>query len=206
MHPRIYTYKITFKGVPYWYWGVHKEKVFRERYFGSPIRHKWAWEFYVPEVQILEVFPYTDEGWVEACEIEKRLIRPDLNNANCLNGNCAGVFSLEVVREGGKKHAEALHAEKDETGKSLHALRCLEKMHAKKDENGKSVQAAKGGAVTKLKTQKRVELTRIHDGEVFIFDSGRDAARAFGLHVCAFSRVCNGERKSVGGFMARYLA
>ena len=101
--PRIYIYKITFEGVPYYYYGVHKEKVFGEEYWGSPITHKWCWEFYTPKKQILEVFSYTDEGWLEAQEVEKRIIRPFFNTDKwCLNENCGGCISLEIYRKTGK--------------------------------------------------------------------------------------------------------
>jgi hypothetical protein len=49
MQPRIYTYKITFEEVPYYYYGVHKEKTFNEEYWGSPVTNKWCWEFYTPK-------------------------------------------------------------------------------------------------------------------------------------------------------------
>ncbi len=95
MKPRIYTYRITFEEVPHWYWGAHKEKFYKDGYLGSPITHRWMWEFYSPKIQILEVFPYTDSGWKECLSVERRLIRPDLNNPLCLNENCGGSFSLE---------------------------------------------------------------------------------------------------------------
>ena len=101
MQPRIYTYRITFEEIPHWYWGVHKEKKYDDGYLGSPITHKWMWEFYTPGVQILEVFPYTDEGWKEALRVEKRLIYPDLNNPLCLNEGCGCSPSLESSRKGG---------------------------------------------------------------------------------------------------------
>lgn len=101
MSPRIYTYKITFEGTPYWYWGVHKEKKFGEPYLGSPKTNKWVWDFYRPQIQILEVFPYTDEGWTEARLVERRLIKPDLNNLFCLNERCGGTVSLNVARKSG---------------------------------------------------------------------------------------------------------
>ena len=44
--------------------------------------------------------------------------------------------------------AAIVHAEKDETGKSLLGLKCAAVTHAEKDENGKSVNAVKGAAVT----------------------------------------------------------
>lgn len=170
MQPRIYTYKITFEEVPYWYWGSHKEKRFGELYLGSPITHKWLWDFYTPRIQILEFFPYTTEGWKEARLVEDRLIRPDLNNTLCLNEHYGGIMSLEVCSAGGRK----VHEEKDENGKSKHAVtmaaramelgvgvtaRAPEKMtrdgrkgaevgNAEKDELGRSVNAVKGAMAT----------------------------------------------------------
>jgi hypothetical protein len=113
-----------------------------------------------------------------------------------------------------------LHAEKDENGKSLHS----KKLHAEKDLDGKSLHAKKlgkaanakftkeekisigkkGGAAAKLVCQKKIELTRILDGEVFIFESVCDAARALNLSRGNLSEVCLGNRFSVSGFLARY--
>ena len=121
--PRIYTYKITFEEIPHWYWGVHKEKKFGETYMGSPVSHKWMWDFYTPEIQILEFFPYTKEGWKEARLIEDRIILPDLNNSLCLNEHLGGNFSLEKCSLGGKKGSAVTNAEKDEFGRSAHAMR-----------------------------------------------------------------------------------
>jgi hypothetical protein len=101
--PRIYIYKITFEEVLYYYYGVHKEKVFGEEYWGSPVTHKWCWDFYTPKKQILEIFPYTDDGWIEAQKVETRLIKPFYNTDKwCLNESCGGVISLEMYSNGGK--------------------------------------------------------------------------------------------------------
>jgi hypothetical protein len=101
--PRIYLYKITFEEVLYYYYGVHKEKIYNEYYMGTPVTHKWCWELYTPKKQILEIFPFTDDGWIEALEVEKRLIRPFFNDDKwCLNENLGGVPSLECCRKGGK--------------------------------------------------------------------------------------------------------
>ena len=103
--PRIYTYKITFEEVPYYYYGVHKEKYFNEYYVGSPYTHKWCWGLYTPKKQILELFDYTDEGWLEAQEIEKRLIQPVFNTDKwCLNENCGGIFSIDILKNIGLEH------------------------------------------------------------------------------------------------------
>ena len=101
--PRIYIYKITFEEVLYYYYGVHKEKKFGEYYMGSPVANKWCWELYTPKKQILELFDFTDKGWIEAQEVEGRLIRPVFNTDKwCLNANCLGVFSIEQKRKAGK--------------------------------------------------------------------------------------------------------
>jgi hypothetical protein len=118
--PRIYTYKITFEEVPYYYYGVHKEKRYNEYYMGSSYTHKWCWELYTPKKQILQFFDFTDKGWLEAQEIEKRLIKPFYNRDKwCLNENCGGLISIEVSREVGKK----LYEEK----KGVHSLTKEEK-------------------------------------------------------------------------------
>jgi hypothetical protein len=100
--PRIYLYKITFEEVPYYYYGVHKEKKYNEYYMGSPITNKWCWELYTPKKQILEVFPYTDEGWLSGNKIEKRIISYVLNDNWCLNENCGCIFSIKSCSIAGK--------------------------------------------------------------------------------------------------------
>jgi len=105
--PRIYTYKITFEEVPYYYYGVKKEDYYNQEYWGSPYTHKWCWDFYTPKKQILQFFNFTDEGWLEAQEVEKRLIRPFYNTDKwCLNENVSGKISLEVCRKVGLRHKE----------------------------------------------------------------------------------------------------
>jgi hypothetical protein len=151
MHPRIYTYKITFEEVPYWYWGVHKERKHGEVYLGSSKSHPWVWDYYTPVLQILEVFPYTQEGWEEAQTVEKRLIRPDLNNPMCLNENCGGILSLDSCQKGAKITLNALHSEKDDQGRSVHGVNSaknLMKIHETKNEFGKSVHAVNAGKQT----------------------------------------------------------
>ena len=105
--PRIYIYKIIFEEVPYYYYGVHKEDVFDEEYWGSPYTHKWVWELYTSKKQILEVFPYTDDGWIEANKVEKRIIKEFYNDDKwCLNENCAGIFSINHQKIAGLKGGE----------------------------------------------------------------------------------------------------
>ena len=97
---RIYIYKITFIDTPYYYYGVHKEKRYNEEYWGSPVTNKWCWELYTPEKQILEIFDYTDDGWLESRKVEDRLIKPVYNTDKyCLNESCGAVRSLKILRE-----------------------------------------------------------------------------------------------------------
>jgi hypothetical protein len=105
--PRIYIYKITFEEVLYYYYGVHKEKKFDEKYFGTPVTNKWCWELYTPKKQILEIFDYSDEGWKEAQKVEKRLIKPFYNSDKwCLNESVAANSSIAVCRKNGLKSKE----------------------------------------------------------------------------------------------------
>jgi hypothetical protein len=98
--PRIYTYKITFEEVPYYYYGMHEEKLYDEEYWGSPKTHKWCWDFYTPKKQILELFDTREE----ANHMEQRLIRPYYkDDENCLNENCGGQISKKYCRKGGTK-------------------------------------------------------------------------------------------------------
>jgi len=104
MQPRIYVYKITFKDVPLYYIGVHKERTFNEEYMGSPVTHKEKWQIYTPQKEILSEFDYTDDGWLQAQEFEKELIRPVYNtDINCLNESCGPRISLAVCRAAARK-------------------------------------------------------------------------------------------------------
>mgnify|MGYP006268209671 CR=1 FL=1 len=116
--PRIYVYKITFEEVLYYYYGVKKEEYYNQKYFGSPIAHKWCWEFYTPKKQILEFFDYTDEGYIKAQEIEKKLIKTFINDKWCLNENVGGVISIEGCRRGGIIMGNYLY----ENGLGIHGL------------------------------------------------------------------------------------
>jgi hypothetical protein len=101
--PRIYLYKITFEEVHYYYYGVHKERNYNEYYMGSPVTHKWCWNFYTPKKQILQLFEFSGEGWSEAQRVETRLIRPAFNTDKwCLNENVGGILSINAAKRGGK--------------------------------------------------------------------------------------------------------
>ena len=189
--PRIYIYKITFLEVPYYYYGVHKEKVFGEYYMGSPYTHKWCWNFYTPKKQILEVFPYTDEGWIEAQEVETRLIKPFFNTDKwCLNKNCGGKVSLEICRNSGKITGK----KSKELGVGVHG-RTKEQM----TEDGK-----KGGKISGEKHKKngtgvcgRSKEKMTEDGK-----KGGKKAKELGIGICGFTleqRMENGKKYNKKG-------
>ena len=148
--PRVYTYKITFEEVPYYYYGVHKEKVFDEEYWGSPKTNKWCWELYTPKKQILEFFEFSDGGYLQAQEIEKRLIKPVLNNKWCLNENVGGLISISGCKKGGILMGNYLY----ENGLGIHGLTKEQQI-----ENGK-----KGNKEGKRKSGKNafINKTGIH--------------------------------------------
>jgi len=97
-------YKITFLEVPHYYYGIHKEKIFNEEYWGSPVTHKKYWDLYTPQKEILEVFEFSDIGWKIAHIKEEEYIKPVYNtDPYCLNEHCGGKISLSVLKEAGKK-------------------------------------------------------------------------------------------------------
>lgn len=75
--------------MPWFYFGVHTEN--GKPYFGSPKTHAWRWKMYDHEIQILEWF----NNRREAEEVEDRLIKPFVNDSNCLNEHYGGHFSEE---------------------------------------------------------------------------------------------------------------
>jgi hypothetical protein len=143
--PRIYTYKITFEEVPYYYYGVKKEKKYNEEYWGSPVTNKWCWELYTPKKQILELFEFDDGGYIKAQEIEKRLIKPVLNDKCCLNENVGGITSLKISRETALKNWRE--------GKGLASI-SLEKRKEVASKTGKKLYEEGGGCFS-LTPEKR---------------------------------------------------
>ncbi len=102
----IYLYKVTFEETKEFYWGIHLQRKENDGYIGSPVTHAWKWKFYTPKLDILHYFEPTEEGWTEACLVEDRVIRPDLNSPLCLNEHVGGRPSLEVLRKAQKKGNE----------------------------------------------------------------------------------------------------
>jgi general stress protein YciG/IS1 family transposase len=187
--PRIYVYKITFEEVPYYYYGVHKEKKFNEYYMGSPITNSWAWSRYTPKKQILQFFEFSDEGYSEANKIEQRLIRPVYNTDKwCLNENCGGIVSLDVCRKTGintyilgsgihamtpeeRIRASRLGGEKSyELGLGVHA-RTKEQMKLDSKNAGKKAYELGVGVHARTKEQMQ-EQGRINGTNTYLLSSG----------------------------------
>ena len=116
-----YTYKVTFPGMPWYYFGVHTEN--GKPYHGSPKTHKWIWKIYEHEIQILEWF----EDRREAELVEDRIIKHFINDPNCLNEHYGGFFSIEA----NQKALKTLHKDKNEEGKSKHAVKMGQRGGAK---------------------------------------------------------------------------
>jgi general stress protein YciG len=155
--PRIYIYKITFEEVPYYYYGVKKEKRYDEEYWGSPITNKWCWELYTPKKQILQFFEFSDEGWLEAQSIEKRLIKPFYNTDKwCLNERCGGNFSLKVLKKNGKRVGKISGTRHKENGTGAFG-RSKEKM-TEDGKKGTQIQKEMGTGVWGLTPEQRTAM------------------------------------------------
>lgn len=192
MQPSIYTYKITFEEVPYYYYGVHKEKRFNEYYMGTPYTHKWCWEIYTPKKQILEVFSYNDEGWLEANKVEQRIIKTFYNiDKFCLNESCGGVCSLKIHKEVGKRTQELGIGIFSQTKEQL-------------QENGRKTGTKYGHIGGKKSATKRKELktgifglTKEQMTENGKKSSGGRVVKELGLGICGLTkeqRIENGKK------------
>lgn len=96
-----YTYKINFVD-GYYYIGkrlLKGEDPLTDGYYGTPITHKNKWSSTMFWKEILEVY----DDWIECSKKEIELIRPVLNDPLCLNENCGGYSSLEVLKANGKR-------------------------------------------------------------------------------------------------------
>ena len=114
------------------------------------------------------------------------------------------------------KGAQSVHAEKDESGRSRHGVKAAERLHREKDDQGRSLNALKahgkkddlGRSIAAVKAAKKrqrgVKLTRIKDGEVFIFESIIFAAEVLNLRAPNICGACKGKLKTVSGYTAEY--
>jgi hypothetical protein len=219
--PRIYLYKITFEEVSYYYYGVHKEKKFDEYYMGSPVTHKWCWELYTSKKQILQLFDFTDEGWIEAQEVEKRLIKPFYNTDKwCLNEHCGGKISLKMLSEAGKfnrgkNNPSYGKAKSEETKMKISLANKGRVCEPFTEEHKKKIsEANKGRKMTEKQIQKRLKSivgkykgknnknTKKHyltfdDGTITIVEDGIVSwAKKYGYAVSGLYELKSGKRKN----------
>jgi hypothetical protein len=198
MQPRIYTYKITFEEVPYYYYGSKKEKKYNQEYWGSPITHKWCWELYTPKKQILELFDYTDEGYEKCRRVEDRLIKPVLNDPWCLNEHCGGTYSLDIKRNSAKRGGERAK----ELGVGAHGLTKEQRV-----ENGKKYGKIGGKIGGNISGPKTYELgvgvhgltpeQRTENGK-----KGAEKCKELGLGISSFTKEQLSEYGKKGGLLA----
>jgi hypothetical protein len=211
LQPRVYLYKITFEEIPDWYWGIHKEKTYGETYLGSPVTHAWKWDFYTPHLNILHTFSCSGEGWAEAREMERRVIKPDLNNPLCLNENCGLAFSLESCRMGSIRAREsitldAISKRNEKVKKSWEPLTTEERRERTGWKGGleKRQQKAKELAEKSAqKTRKKVKVVT-PEGETHTFEGLNEAARQLNLSAGNLCAVLKGQRNHTKGFTASY--
>jgi hypothetical protein len=96
-----YIYKINFVD-GYYYIGkrlLKGDDPLTDGYYGTPITHKEKWSTTMFWKEIIEEY----DDWIECSKKEIELIRPVLNDPMCLNENCGGYSSLEVLKRNGKR-------------------------------------------------------------------------------------------------------
>ena len=177
-----YTYRVKFPYQGWWYWGKHSTDDLNDGYCGTPVTHKEKWKLFYWEMEILEFF----ETELECTEVEKRLIRPDLNNSLCLNENSGGGLSLEANSRGGKTAGKIAV----ESGQ-LESIRTPESL-------------SKGGQARAKVLSKAVTMTNIDTGEVTLFPSILSAARELGLNDANIGKVIQGKLNRTGRYTAEF--
>lgn len=97
-----FTYRVTFEGTPFYYYGLHSTKKLNDGYLGSPYTNRWCWDFYEATLTPLEFFDTRSE----AASLERRLILPVLNDPHCLNERCGQATSIATCKKAGRKSGE----------------------------------------------------------------------------------------------------
>jgi len=176
---KYYTYKITFKDLPgYFYYGSHKDN--GKPYFGSPKTWRRLWEVFEAEIQVLQWY----ETEKEARRAEKLIINATWEDKYSLNEHNGYSFSEEACSRGAKNQPVEVRVDNG-------------KKYGKK--NGPA-----NGKKGRDKISKRLLLTDITTGDAFEFPSARAAARVLDLDASSLSKVARGERKQHKGYAAVY--
>lgn len=98
---KCYTYKIHFVD-GYYYIGKRILKdidSLTDGYYGTPITHKEKWNTTMYYKEIIREY----DDWIECSKDEIELIKPVLNEEFCLNMNCGGYCSMEILKENGRR-------------------------------------------------------------------------------------------------------
>jgi len=93
-----FTYRVTFEGTRFYYYGLHSTKNLNDGYLGSPWTNKWCWDLYEATLTPLEFFDTREE----ASALEHRLIRVYINDPLCLNAHTNSSFGLQASSLGAK--------------------------------------------------------------------------------------------------------
>lgn len=93
-----FTYRVTFKGTRFYYYGLHSTKNLNDGYLGSPRTNRWCWDLYDATLTPLEFFNTREDAF----EIENRLIKAFINDPLCLNAHTNSCFSLGASSLGAK--------------------------------------------------------------------------------------------------------
>jgi hypothetical protein len=200
-----YTYKITFKDLPgYFYYGSHKDS--GKPYLGSPKTWKHLWKFFDPEIQILQWYATGEEALVS----EESIIRATWKDRYSLNENVGGRMSEDVCRKNGYANIELMntHPHTRESQK-CEALNAHPNTIAARSDNARAMNDHPNTAANRIanneKASKRVLLVEIATGEATEFSSASEAARVLGLNLGNLFKVVGGERNKHKGYTAIYL-
>ena len=207
-----YTYRVKFPDTGHFYFGLHSTNDLNDSYEGSPHTHRWMWEFYDHEVEVLEFF--ADRA--TAADLETRLIKPFLRHPMCLNENAGGGFSTEAQSRGGKIGGLTKGTENHAWRNSEHQRKKSQKRWDKDDgtgrekvrqlglENVRNGTLAKALAASNKVTSKPIEVT-CPDGQVLQFPSGAEAGRQLGVDGNALTGVARGVRPHHKHYTATFL-
>jgi hypothetical protein len=93
-----FTYRVTFSGTKFYYYGIHTTKNLNDGYLGSPKTNKWCWELYEAILTPLEFFETREQAFA----VEHRLIKAFIGDPLCLNAHTNASFSVQASSLGAK--------------------------------------------------------------------------------------------------------